>query len=49
MGLHTAEEVADTVEGEVLNAAAPRRVGGLVKNPAPLQPAPVSLEEAVEV
>lgn len=49
MGLHTSEEVLDTVEGEVINTAAPRRVGGLVKNAAPLQPAPVALEETVEV
>ena len=49
MGLHTAEEVTDTVEGEVLNAAAPRRVGNLIKNAAPPQQAPVALEETVEV
>lgn len=49
MGLHTSEEVSDTVEGEVITTAAPRRVGGLVKNAAPLQPAPVALEETVEV
>ena len=48
MGLHTSEEVSDTVEGEVINTAAPRRVGNLIKNAAPL-PAERVAEEAVEV
>jgi len=48
MGLHTSEEVSDTVEGEVINTAAPRRVGNLIKNAAPL-PAERVAEEPVEV
>jgi len=49
MGLHTSEEVADTVEGEVVtNTAAPRRVGNLTKA-APILPSEQQVEEPVEV
>lgn len=49
MGLHTSEEVSDTVEGEVVtNTAAPRRVGNLTKA-APILPSEQQVEEPVEV
>lgn len=49
MGLHTSEEVADTVEGEVVtNTVAPRRVGNLTKA-APILPQETQVEEPVEV
>jgi hypothetical protein len=48
MGISTTEEEVDNVvEGEVVNTAAPRRVGSIVKNAAP--PTPVAPKETVEV